>query len=39
MPQQSDLWMIKADGTHRRRLTNTPAVERDPDFGPAAWPR
>ena len=34
--QQADLWMINADGTHRRRLTNTPEVEISPDSGPAA---
>jgi Tol biopolymer transport system component len=35
--QQADLWMVNADGTHRRRLTNTPEVEISPDSGPAAW--
>ena len=37
--QQPDLWMINADGSNRRRLTNTPEVEISPDSGRAAWRR
>jgi Tol biopolymer transport system component len=37
--EQADLWRINADGTHRRRLTNTPEIEISPDSGPASWPR
>jgi hypothetical protein len=34
--QQPDLWMINADGTHRRRVTNTPEIEISPTSGPSA---
>jgi Tol biopolymer transport system component len=33
---QADLWKVNADGTHRRRLTDTPDIEISPDSGPAA---
>jgi Tol biopolymer transport system component len=33
---EPDLWTIKADGTDRRRLTNSPEVELSPDSGPGA---
>jgi Tol biopolymer transport system component len=33
---QSDLWTIKADGSDRRRLTNSPEFELSPDSGPGA---
>jgi Tol biopolymer transport system component len=37
--EQADLWRISADGTHRRRLTNTPEIEISPDSGPDARSR